>query len=156
MRRRLKAMIGCSVAALQDQYHHRLPSGHDTWTSDGQHLLALGALPRKRYRPKRARAPWESLDGPATTATRRDRVVTGKLPMPGPEPDATSLPAEPQTDPVIAGLLRQAVEEARTDSATIPGSRPAAPLAGVTAGNGRPLPMPSASSDTEGPSHGTA
>ena len=52
VRRRLKAMIGCSVAALRNQYGHRLPSGHDTlagrWrTPAGAGRPAAQTVPRQ-------------------------------------------------------------------------------------------------------------
>jgi RNA-directed DNA polymerase len=151
VRRRLKALIGCSVAKMQAQYHHRLPSGHDTWQADGEHLLALGALPRKRYRPKRSRAPWEIDDEPATTPTDRDQALVDKSLV----PDAPKAPAEHQADPVIAGLLRQAARGVLSESEILLNSGPSELVETVGAGNGRLVLPPQSSSDSEGSSHGS-
>jgi RNA-directed DNA polymerase len=58
-RRKLKQLLGYSASQLQTHHFVRLPSGHDSWQADGEVLLVLSAVPRKQYRPKAQRLPWE-------------------------------------------------------------------------------------------------
>ncbi len=67
---RLKDLLGCSAAALQQRHYHRLATGHHTWQADGVALLVLGALPRRYYRPKQPRSPWSESPRPLTASAR--------------------------------------------------------------------------------------
>lgn len=67
VRRKLKQMLSCSGSQLEAQHLVRLASGHDSWQADGETLLVLSALPRKRYRAKAQRFPWEPRAGTALT-----------------------------------------------------------------------------------------
>ncbi len=61
LRPRLKELLGTSNANVQRECLFRLPSGHQTWSADGVQVLVLSSLPRRLYRPKVVRAPWEKL-----------------------------------------------------------------------------------------------
>jgi RNA-directed DNA polymerase len=151
LRRRLKALRGCSVAVLQEEHHRRLSSGHDTWHADGVALLVLGSLARRWYRPKGTGSPWET-DGDQTETTRRGSLASG--------PRAATSSGLPRADPVIAALLRRAaarsvrgqnVSVSRQDSLSVPvSSEPSLVGAGLS-DNGHSQPAKPVTS--EGPDH---
>lgn len=69
----LKSLLGCSASTLQERHYHNLSSGHQTWQADGVELLALGSLPRRYFRPKLPRSPWDrSLKERETIIPRED------------------------------------------------------------------------------------
>jgi RNA-directed DNA polymerase len=99
-RARLKSLLGCSAAALQQRHYHRLSTGHHTWQADGVPLLVLGALPRRFYRPKPPRSPWDEpapargMAGPPTShVPALDPAVLG---IPDPPPPAGHHPRRDQ------------------------------------------------------------
>jgi len=128
LRRRLKEMLGCSVAALQQRHHRRLPSGHDTWQADHVSVMSLSALPRKCYRPKLPRSPWESA---------HVQVQAG----PTGRPVAEQAPAVEQTasdglesDPVLTAIIREARAEAPKKASD---AKPSALVDSSPSSNGR-------------------
>ncbi len=154
LRRRLKLLRDCTVAALRQNHYHRLKDGRETWQSDGVPLVVLSSLPRRRYRPSETTLPWD--DG-RRQARERDAGFAGsrtKLGLAAP-----TLGQEP-ADPVIVALLEQAAPEpVRRDHGgdNLPphavtadrwDRRPSEPSA---AGNGQTHPMNLATS--EGPDH---
>jgi RNA-directed DNA polymerase len=77
VRARLKALLGCSASTLQHRHYLRTKTGHQTWHADGEALLVLSSLPRRCYRPKTSRSPWE----PA--APRETPEPYPSIPLPG-------------------------------------------------------------------------
>lgn len=100
LRARLKPMLGATWAQLQERHYHRLPTGHHTWQADGVPLMVLSALPRRFYRPKLPRSPWDKPHRPSanigpTSATSRDLGLGELYPL----ANARISPTHPVSDP---------------------------------------------------------
>jgi RNA-directed DNA polymerase len=105
VRRRLKEMLGCSSLVLDNEHHHRLPTGHHTWRADGACLLVLSSLPRRYYQSSRIRPPWETAAGRATSAA--SFAENGEeISIP-----SVTRPQEIQPDPDLAAIINQDATE---------------------------------------------
>jgi RNA-directed DNA polymerase len=154
MRRRLKALRGCSVAVLQEEHHRRLSSGHDTWHADGVTLLVLGSLPRKCYRPKQTGLAWE-IDVDQTEVARPTRPTSRASGQSAATPSGLR-----QADPVIVAMLRRAaaksargqdISVSAPDSMTVPVSNQPSLVGASLSENGQS--QPTKPTLPEGPDH---